>query len=120
MFRVFLFVFFLLPSSSPSGSVGGSVLSSIFYRSYLSLWAHLHVVGMLLLLSFDINQLILPTPFYFALVSVSVFMAFSAVFYSINSPNNSPLFHSVLPVLFLPYWSFQPYITLGKSPSALI
>ena len=27
-----------------------------------------------------------------------------------NSPDNSPLSHSLLPVLFLPYWSFQQYI----------
>ena len=47
---------------------------------------------------FDINQPSLPTPFYSALVSVSVFMALSTVFHSINSPNNSPLSHSVLPV----------------------
>ena len=50
---------------------------------------------------FDINQPSLPTPFYFVLVSVSVFMALSTVFHSINSPNNSPLSHSVLLVLFL-------------------
>ena len=58
----------------------------------------------------DINQPSLPTPFYFVLVSVSVFMALSAVFHSINSPDNSPLPHSLLPVLFLPYRSFQLYI----------
>ena len=69
---------------------------------------------------FDINQLSLPTPFYFVLVSVSVFMALSTVFYSINSPDNSPLSHSVLPVLFLLYWSFQLYMSVCKSPSALI
>ena len=46
------------------------------------------------------------------LVSVSVFMALSAVFHSINSPDNSPLSHSVLVVLFLPYWTFQLYISL--------
>ena len=46
----------------------------------------------------DVNQLSLPTPFCSALVSVSVFIALSAVFHSINSPDNSPLSHSVLPV----------------------
>ena len=51
---------------------------------------------------FDINQPSLPTPFYYILVSVSVFMALSTVFHSIDSPENSPLSHSVLPVLFLP------------------
>ena len=35
------------------------------------------------------------------MLSNSVFMAFSTVFHSINSPDNSPLPHSVLPVLFL-------------------
>ena len=61
---------------------------------------------------FDINQPSLPTPFYSDLVSVSVFMALSTVFHSVNSPDNSPLSHSVLPVLFLPDWSFQLYISL--------
>ena len=56
---------------------------------------------------FDINQPSLPTPFYSAFVSVSVFMVLSTVFHSINSPYNTLLSHSVLPVLFLPYWSFQ-------------
>ena len=56
---------------------------------------------------FDIKQLNLPTPFYSVLVSVSVFMAPSTVFHSINSSDSSPLPHFVLPVLFLPYWSFQ-------------
>ena len=49
---------------------------------------------------FDINQPRLPTPFYSVLVSV--IMALSTVFHSIDSPYNSPLFHSVLPVLILP------------------
>ena len=52
---------------------------------------------------FDINQLSLPTPFYSVLVSISVFMVLSTVFHSINSPDNSPLPHSPLPVLILPY-----------------
>ena len=30
------------------------------------------------------------------------------------------VFHSVLPVLILPYWSFQLYISLRKSPSAFV
>ena len=52
---------------------------------------------------FDINQPSLSTPFHFVLVSISVFMALSTVLHSINSANNSPLSHSVLAVLFLPY-----------------
>ena len=69
---------------------------------------------------FDINQPSLPTPFCTVLVSASVFMALPTVFHSINSPDYSPLSHSVLPVLFLPYWSFQLYLSLWKSPSALM
>ena len=55
--------------------------------------------------------------FYSVLASVSVFMALSTVFHSKNSPDDSALSHSVLLVLFLPYWSFQPYISLLKPPS---
>ena len=51
---------------------------------------------------FDINQLSLPTPFYSVLVSVSVLMALSTLFHSINSPDNPPLSHSVPSVLPLP------------------
>ena len=36
---------------------------------------------------------------------------FSTVLHPINSPDNSLLSHSVLPVLFLPYLSFQIYIS---------
>ena len=60
----------------------------------------------------DIKQPSLPTPFHSVLVSIYVFMALSAIFYSINSPDNSPLSQSVLPILFLPYWSFQLCISL--------
>ena len=70
--------------------------------------ADLHVVGMLQFMS-DINQPSLPAPFYSDLVSISVFMALSTVFYSIHSPDNSPFSHSVLSVFSLPYWSFQLY-----------
>ena len=70
--------------------------------------------------AFDVNQPSLPAPFYSALVSVSVVMALSTVFYSINSPDNSPLSHCFLLVLFLLCWSFQLYISLRKSPSALM
>ena len=61
---------------------------------------------------FEINQPSLPTPLHSALVSVSVLMALSTVFHSINSPDNALLSHSVLPDLFLPYWSFQLYSSL--------
>ena len=56
---------------------------------------------------FDINQPSLPTPFYSVLVSIYVFKAFSTVFHPIDLPDNSPLSRSALPVLFLPYWSFN-------------
>ena len=61
---------------------------------------------------FDMNQPSLPTPFYSALVYIRVFMALSTAFHSQNSPDNSPLSHSVLPVLILHYWSFQLCISL--------
>ena len=44
----------------------------------------------------DLNQPSLLASSYSVLVSVSVFMALSIVFHSINSPDNSPLSHSVL------------------------
>ena len=69
---------------------------------------------------FDINQPSMPTPFYSVLEYVSAFMALSTVFYSINSPDNSPLSHSALPVLFFPHWFIQLYISLLKSSSALM
>ena len=60
-----------------------------------------------------ISQPSLFTPFYSGLVTVSVFMALSTAFHSINSPNKStPLSHSVLPVLFLSYWFCRAYTFL--------
>ena len=90
------FFFFSVPTGSPSR--GGDVAGYVF----------------------DINQPSLSTPLYSVLASISVFMALSTLFCSINSPDNSLLSRSVLPVLCLPYWSFQLYISLWKSPSALI
>ena len=69
---------------------------------------------------FNINQPSLATAFYSVLVSVSLFMTLSTVFHFINSSDNSLFSYSVLPILILPYWSFQLCISLGKSPSALI
>ena len=69
--------------------------------------------GGLTVYGFDINQPSLPPPFYTVLLSISIFMVLSnIIFHFIYSPNNSLLSYSVLPVLFLPYWSFQPYISL--------
>ena len=65
---------------------------------------------------FDINQPSLPTPFYSALVSVSVFMAVS--FH--KSSQKLSAFSLSSSDLFLPYWPFQLYISLWKPPSALI
>ena len=56
-------------------------------------------------------DLCLPTLFYSVLLSVSAFMSLSLAFHSINFPDYSLLSHSVLPVLFLPYWSFQLFIS---------
>ena len=64
---------------------------------------------------YDIIQPSLPTPFHSVLESISDFMALSTVFHYINSPNNSLFSHSVLPVLSLPYWSFQLYMSLYES-----
>ena len=64
---------------------------------------------------FGIKQPSFSAPYYSVLVSVSVYTALSTVFYFINSPDNSPLSHSVLPVLFLPFWSFQLYLFMKVS-----
>ena len=66
----------------------------------------------------DINQPSLPHSFLFC--SCVCLWPFQLYFNFINSPDNSPLSHSVLPILILPHWSFQLYIALWKSPSALI
>ena len=50
------------------------------------------------------------------LVTVSVFMALSTVFHSINSPDYSPFSDSVLPVLSLPdWWSLTVYLFMKAS-----
>ena len=55
----------------------------------------------------DISKPSLPTPFTLCSCIYFSVMALSPVFHSINSPDNSLYPHSVLPVLFLPHWSFQ-------------
>ena len=45
-------------------------------------------------------------------MSVSVFMALSTAFHSMNPPDNSLLSHSILSLLFLPYWFCQLYILM--------
>ena len=89
-----------------------AVVFFLFLCSRWSLQAHLHMLGMLWFMFFDINQLSLPTLFYSIHVSVSIFMALSTVFHSINPPDNSLLSHSILSLLFLPYWFCQLYILM--------
>ena len=60
----------------------------------------------------DINQSSSHAPFYSVLVTISVSMALSTVLDSINSRDKSLQSHFVLPLLFLPYWSFQLSISL--------
>ena len=62
----------------------------------------------------DMNQLSLPTPFYFVLVSVSVFMALSTAFHLTNSPGNLNFCFPGLLVLFLLCWSFQLCIYIER------
>ena len=69
-------------------------------------------------------------PFLFILflyLCIFVFMALSTVLHSINSPDNSPFFSLCSLDLTgnhewtrMPHWSFQLYISLWKSPSALV
>ena len=76
------------------------------YPKWTSPRGHLHVVGMIRFFIFFkffflgtlrfmsvTNQPSLPTPFYSVLVSISVFVALSTVFHSINSLDNSPFSH---------------------------
>ena len=112
----YLFFFFL-----HSFAANGSLLYSFTLSVMLSAQTKLLVVqipagsplrgGAVGVYVFDINQPSLPTPFIMFLCLISVFMPLSTVFHSINSPDNSPLSHSVLPVLFLLYWSFVLYIS---------
>ena len=83
--------------------------SSQPYVHWLSLPAHLHVMGCYGLCH-------RACPLLFTLFST----ALSTVFHSTHSPGNSPFSHHVLPVLSLPNWSFRQCISLGTSPSALI
>ena len=96
----------LLPFDSHCECTPISVLVSCDAPSQV----HLHVVGMLLFMS---------TPFCSILVSISIFTALSTVFHSITSPYNYLFSHCPLPVLSPPYWSFQLYVSLWKSPSVL-
>ena len=54
------------------------------------------------------------------LLSISVLRALSNGFHSINSSDNSPILTLFLFLHYSSYWSFQQYISLGKSPSVLV
>ena len=56
--------------------------------------------------------------FYSVFVSVSVFVALSAVFHFMNSPDNSPLSHSVLPVLVLS--TIYLFMKVSLSPDIIL
>ena len=87
------------------------------YRSYFSMALVIFIAVLGVVSHVDILPALTPAHPYPA----SIFCIYVAtVFHSINSPSNFPLFYSVLSVLFLPYLSFQLYISVWKSPSALI
>ena len=87
-------------TQSPPRSVSSAPL--LLLCLIISPRAHLHVVECCGLCSRARPLLSISV-----LVAISVFMALSTVFHSINPPDISLLSHSILPVLFLPYWSFQ-------------
>ena len=60
----------------------------------------------------DIGQPSLPTPFILFLCLFLSLWHFQQYFIAFFFPDNSPLSHSVLPVLFPPYWSFQLHDSL--------
>ena len=60
-------------------------------------------------------RLFFKSTFYFVLVSISVPMALSTVFHSINFPDNSPFSDSVLPVLSLCLIGPFNYVSLYES-----
>ena len=68
-------------------------------------------------LCFRHKSIQLPTPFYSVLVSILVFMAFSTVFHSMISPDDSLFSYSVLPVFSLLFFFFClfNYISLCES-----
>ena len=71
---------------------------------------------------FDIKPTELAHSFLFCSCVYFCVMALSTVFHSINSPDKSPLSHSVLPVLFLPYRSFQQsfFYKVSFSPDIIL
>ena len=98
--------------------------STLIHSLFLSLSprAQLHVVGILWFMSKTLTSRACLPPFRSVLVSISVLMALSTVFHSINSLDNSPISHFVLPVLPAFFCLIGPfsYISLWRSPSALI
>ena len=67
----------------------------------------------------EINQPSLPTPFFCSCVCFCLYSPFNCISF-LNSPDNSPLSHSILPVLFCLIGPFNYISPLWKSPSALI
>ena len=115
------FLSFLTPSAStrfPYASLSVDFLLSwriSFPRKFPSLQsprAHLHVVGMLRFMSMTKTNRACPLLFILFLCLFLSLWPASTVFHSINSLDNCPFSHSVLPVLYLPYWSFQLYVSL--------
>ena len=80
-----------------------------------SLRAHLHVDGMWQFMLLTKTSQACPLLFILFWCLFLSLWPFNCVFHSINSPYNSLLSHSVLPVLCLPYWSFQLYISVKGS-----
>ena len=78
----------------------------------LSPLAHLHVVGTLWFMCRACPLLFFF--FYSVLVSVSVVVALSTVFHTMNTPDNSPFSHSVLPVLPLALLGFSTVYLFTK------
>ena len=68
----------------------------------------------------DVNELSLPSPLYFVLVSVSVFVALSTVFHSRNSPDNSAFSLCSSGLISALLVLSNSTIYLFQSPSALI
>ena len=88
------------------------VLVTVHY--VISPQAHLHVVGMLRFVSKTYVPTELAHSFLFcSCVYFCLCDPFNCI-YSINSPNNFLFSHSVLPVLPLPCWFFQLYISFWK------
>ena len=98
-----------------------------FFVNASSVWStslrvHLHVVGMLRFMSLKQTNRASPLPvclfcfvFFWSFVCFCLYGPFNCI--SFNKFSQQLCF---LTLFFLSYWSFQPYISLTKSPSLLI